>query len=136
MGEKTFEKRKADLEERLTNLTITNSYFNKAFGITYRAGEIDGFKLAIHRGEVMSGWDRTDLDDLEQKVLKLEAAKKEIDEQREKELPVLKRRESYEIIDHLLLEAVAEKELGKPEKMIEYSKMRDEIKKKYPKLKE
>ena len=45
-----------------------------------------------------------------------------------------KRREEYSRIDHLLFEAIAEKENGKPEKMKAYLIERKKIKDKHPKI--
>ena len=124
-------KRKADLEERFRVLMQNNVYYLKAFGS--RSKEINGEKHAIHYGEEIAEWDRDDLDDFEQKVLKLEAAKKEMDEEAERVRPMLDRRNAYRKIDELLLEALAEKEENKAGKMEEYLKLRAAIKEKFPK---
>ena len=42
--------------------------------------------------------------------LDLEKAKRELDDEKEKQAPLLKRKEEYIRIDHLLFEAIAEKE--------------------------
>lgn len=124
-------KRKADLEKRFHPLVANNVYYQKAFGV--RVKEINGHKHAIHESEEIDQWDRDNLDDFEQKVLKLEAAKKEMDDKAERERPMLDRRNEYRKIDELLLEAIAEKQENKAEKMEEYLRLRKAIKDKYPK---
>ena len=124
-------KRKADLEKRFHPLVANNVYYQKAFGV--RVKEINGHKHAIHESEEIDQWDRDNLDDFEQKVLKLEAAKKEMDDKSERERPMLDRRNEYRKIDELLLEAIAEKQENKAEKMEEYLRLRKAIKDKYPK---
>ena len=124
-------KRKADLEKRFKPLIANNVYYQKAFGV--RVKEINGHKHAIHESEEIAEWDRDNLDDFEQKVLKLEAAKKEMDEEEVRVRPMLDRRNEYRKIDELLLEALAEKEENKAGKMEEYLKLRAAIKEKYPK---
>jgi len=124
-------KRKVDLEKRFSFLNRNNRIYNKAFGV--RSKIINGEKHFIHRCEEIAEWDRDDLDDFEQKVLKLEAAKKEMDDEAERERPMLDRRNEYRKIDELLLEAIAEKQENKAEKMEEYLKLRNEIKARFPK---
>ena len=124
-------KRKADLEKRFHPLVANNVYYQKAFGV--RVKEINGHKHAIHESEEIDQWDRDNLDDFEQKVLKLEAAKKEMDDKAERERPMLDRRNEYRKIDELLLEAIAEQQENKAEKMEEYLRLRKAIKDKYPK---
>ena len=124
-------KRKADLEKRFQPLVANNVYYQKAFG--HRTRTVKGELFGIHYQEEIDQWDRDDLDDFEQKVLKLEAAKKEIDEEAERVRPMLDRRNEYRKIDELLLEALAEKEENKAGKMEEYLKLRAAIKEKYPK---
>ena len=120
-------KRKADLEKRFQPLIANNVYYQKVFGVR-RNG-----KKVISEHEEIAEWDRDNLDDFEQKVLKLEAAKKEMEEEAERERPMLDRRNEYRKIDELLLEALAEKEENKAGKMEEYLKLRAAIKEKYPK---
>ena len=120
-------KRKADLEKRFKPLIANNVYYQKAFGVRYNG------QYVVSEHDEIAQWDRDDLDDFEQKVLKLEAAKKEIDEEAERVRPMLDRRNEYRKIDELLLEALAEKEENKAEKMEEYLKLRAAIKEKYPK---
>ena len=124
-------KRKDDLEKRFQPLVANNVYYVKAFGV--RSKEVRGEPIGIYYQEEIAEWDRDDLDDFEQKVLKLEAAKKEMDEEEERERPMLDRRNEYRKIDELLLEALAEKEENKAEKMEEYLKLRSAIKEKFPK---
>jgi len=124
-------KRKTDLEKRFQPLVANNVYYKKAFGSRTRT--VKGELFGIHYQEEIDQWDRDNLDDFEQKVLKLEAAKKEMDDKAERERPMLDRRNEYRKIDELLLEALAEKEENKAEKMEEYLKLRAAIKEKYPK---
>ena len=124
-------KRKADLEKRFSFLNRNNRIYNKAFGV--RSKIINDEKHFIHRCEEIAEWDRDDLDDFEQKVLKLEAAKKEMDDKEVRERPMLDRRNEYRKIDELLLDAIAEKEENNADKMTEYLKLRSAIKEKFPK---
>ena len=124
-------KRKADLEKRFKLLMRTNRYYRKVFPYQYE--DLPSGRRSIHHQEEIDQWDRDDLDDFEQKVLKLEAAKKEIDEEEVRERPMLDRRNEYRKNDELLLEALAEKEENKAGKMEEYLKLRSAIKEKFPK---
>ncbi len=125
-------KRKADLEKRFKPLVANNIYYNKAFGVrTYI--NVRREKCAIPYNEEFDKWDRDDLDDFEQKVLKLEAAKKEMDDEAARVKPMEDRRKEYRKIDELLLEAIAEKQENKAEKMEEYLRLRKAIKEKFPK---
>ena len=124
-------KRKADLEKRFKPLVANNVYYQKAFGV--RTKEVKGETFAIHESEEIAEWDRDDLDDFEQKVLKLEAAKKEMDDEAERNAPLENRRKEFRKIDELLLEALAEKQENKADKMTEYLKLRQAIKEKFPK---
>ena len=124
-------KRNADLEKRFPPLVANNVYYQKAFGS--RVKIINGEKHGIHRQEEIDQWDRDNLDDFEQKVLKLEAAKKEMDDEAAKNKPMEDRRNEYRKIDELLLEAIAEKQENKAGKMDEYLRLRKAIKDKYPK---
>ena len=124
-------KRKADLEKRLKPLIENNVYFLKAFG--EEVVEIKRDRYTVHHSERMAKWDRDNLDDFEQKVLKLEAAKKEMDDEEVRERPMLDRRNEYRKIDELLLEAIAEKQENKAGKMDEYLRLRKAIKDKFPK---
>ena len=124
-------KRKADLEERFKLLMKNPQYYRKVFPFQYE--DLPTGRRSIHYQEEIDQWDRDDLDNFEQKILKMEAAKKEMDEEAERVRPMLDRRNEYRKIDELLLEALAEKEENKAEKMEEYLKLRAAIKEKYPK---
>jgi hypothetical protein len=124
-------KRKADLEKRFQPLVVNNVYYRKAFG--WKTKVIKGESYSIHHKEEIDQWDRDNLDDFEQKVLKLEAAKKEMDDKAERERPMLDRRNEYRKIDELLLEAIAEKQENKAGKMDEYLRLRADIKARFPK---
>ena len=93
LAEIARQKRKADLEKRFQPLVANNVYYQKAFGV--RVKEINGEKHAIHKSDEIAQWDRDNLDDFEQKVLKLEAAKKEMDNKEEQERPMLNRKNEY-----------------------------------------
>ena len=124
-------KRKADLEERFKLLMKNPQYYRKVFPFQYE--DLPTGRRSIHYQEEIDQWDRDDLDNFEQKILKMEAAKKEMDEEAERVRPMLDRRNEYRKIDELLLEALAEKEENKAEKMEEYLKLRAAIKEKFPK---
>ena len=67
------------------------------------------------------------------KVLKLELAKKHLDDKKKKEKPIKDRQLEYSKIDGLLLEALVEKlEEGRPEKMDKYLELRKDIKHRHP----
>ncbi len=119
-----------DLESRL-KLLSNNLIFFKAFGDEIEI--INGERHAVHHSDRVAKWDRSDIKDFEQKVLKLEKAKKEIDDEAAKNKPLRERKSKYQEIDHLLFEAIAEKENGKPEKMKAYLTLRAKIKKDIPK---
>ena len=121
LAEIARKKRKADLEKRFEPLVRNNTYHDRVFGPSFN-----------YKKEILK-WDRDNLDDFEQKVLKLEAAKKEMDEEEVRVRPMLDRRNEYRKIDELLLEAIAEKEENNAEKMTEYLKLRAAIKEKFPK---
>mgnify|MGYP003142408925 CR=1 FL=1 len=124
-------KKKGELESKLKDLTINNVYFLEAFGP--EIVEIRGQKHSVPHSDRIAKWDKDDLIDFEAKVLKLELAKKHIDEKEKKEKPIKERKLEYSKIDGLLLEALVEKlEEGRPEKMVEYLKLRKEIKDKHP----
>ena len=125
------ERRKTDLEKRFKLLMRTNRYYRKVFPYQYE--DLPSGRRSIHHQEEIDQWDRDDLDDFEQKVLKIEDAKKEMEEEAERERPMLDRRNEYRKIDELLLEALAEKEENKAGKMEEYLKLRSAIKEKFPK---
>tara|TARA_Y100000593_G_scaffold6089_1_gene11723 strand:+ start:2059 stop:2568 length:510 start_codon:yes stop_codon:yes gene_type:complete len=127
-------KRKADLEKRFKPLIANNVYYQKAFGVRYNG------QYVVSEHDEIAEWDRDDLDDFEQKVLKMEAVKKEMDDEAARVKPMEDRRNEYQKIDHLFLEALAESGgmivdgVEKPsEKMQAYLKLRDEIKARFPK---
>ena len=124
-------KRKADLEKRFASLIESNAFYVKAFGFRYE--KFNGESHVINWKKEIAEWDRDNLDDFEQKVLKLEAAKKEMDDEAAKNKPLEDRRREYRKIDELLFEAIAEKQENKAEKMEEYLKLRNEIKARFPK---
>ena len=131
-------KRKADLEKRFAPLIATNSIYIRTFGT--RTKIVKGMSHGIDYQDEIAEWDRDNLDDFEQKVLKLEAAKKEMDDESAKNKPIEERRREYQKIDHLFLEALAESGgmivdgVEKPsEKMQAYLKLRADIKTRIPK---
>ena len=124
-------KKKGELEERLRPLVENNVYFLEAFGEEFV--EIKGDRHFVHESERIAKWDKDDLIDFEDKVKKLEEAKIKLDEKEKKEKPIKDRELEYKRIDGLLFEALVEKlEEGRPEKMVEYLKLRKEIKDKHP----
>ena len=128
-------KKKSELEERLEPLVEDNYYFDEAFGKVFKEIKVDG-KLEVHevhRKYSIEEWDKDDLIFFEEKVLKLEEAKVKLDKKEKKEKPIKDRELEYKRIDGLLLEALVEKlEEDRPEKMVEYLKLRKEIKNKHP----
>ena len=131
LAEIARQKRKSDLEKRFKPLVVNNTYYIKAFGI--RTKEVKGETFSIHESEEIAEWDRDDLDDFEQKVLKLEAAKKEMDDKEEQERPMLNRKNEYRKIDEMLLEGLAEQEEGRPQMLARYMTLRRAIKERFPK---
>ena len=87
----------------------------------------------IHQFDRVNEWDKDDLILFEEKIQKLEVAKLKLDDIEKKEKPINDRKLEYKKIDDLLFEALVEKhEEGRPEKMVEYLKLRKEIKDKHP----
>ena len=125
------ERRKTDLEKRFKILMRTNRYYRKVFPYQYE--DLPSGRRSIHHQEEIDQWDRDDLDDFEQKVLKLEAAKKEMDDKEEQERPMLNRKNEYRKIDEMLLEGLAEQEEGRPQMLARYMTLRRAIKEKFPK---
>ena len=125
------EKKLLDLEKRLKPLLENNCPYARAFG--FRTEIKNGEEIGIPHHVEVENWDRTNLDEFEKKVLKLEKAKQELDEEERIEEPLFNRRRRYRRIDHLLLEGLAEKEEGRPEKLNEYLKLREQVKKDIPK---
>jgi hypothetical protein len=77
LAEIARKKRKADLEKRFNPLIHSSgAYYKKAFGVRFRV--VNGENWDIPVADEIAEWDRDDLDDFEEKVLKLEAAKKEM----------------------------------------------------------
>ena len=124
-------KRKDDLEKRFRPLVENNVCYLKAFGSRTRT--VKGELFGIHYQEEIDQWDRDNLDDFEQKVLKLEAAKKEMDDKEEQDRPMLNRKNEYRKIDEMLLEGLAEQEEGRPQKLARYMTLRRAIKERFPK---
>mgnify|MGYP003133768010 CR=1 FL=1 len=124
-------KRKADLEKRFQPLVVSNIYFTKAYGNKFET--IKGEKHTVYWKERIAEWDRDNLDDFEQKVLKLEAAKKEMDDKEAFDRPMLDRKNEYRKIDEMLLEGLAEQEEGRPQMLARYMTLRRAIKEKFPK---
>jgi hypothetical protein len=94
---------------------------------------IKGERHGVHHSDRIAKWDKDDLVLFEEKIKKLEAAKLKLDDIEKKEKPINDRKLEYKKIDDLLFEALVEKhEEGRPEKMIEYLKLRKEIKDKHP----
>ena len=115
----------------MRDLTVNNVYFLEAFGT--EVIEKKGIKHGLSVGDRVAKWDKDDLIFFEEKVKALEEAKVKIDEKEKKEKPIRERKLEYSKIDELLLEALVEKlEEGRPEKMVEYLKLRKEIKDKHP----
>ena len=124
-------KKKSELESKLKDLTLNNVYFLEAFGT--EVIEIKGEKHVLNVGDRVAKWDKDDLEDFEDKVLKLELAKKHLDDKKKKEKPIKDRQLEYSKIDGLLLEALVEKlEEGRPEKMDKYLELRKDIKHRHP----
>lgn len=121
-GNNMSQKKITELKERAKPLLITNTIHVRAFG-----------PHPNYQKEVLS-WDFSDLKGIEKKIEALEKAKEEIDREEKINAPLNKRREEYSRIDHLLFEAIAEKENGKPEKMKAYLIERKKIKDKHPKI--
>ena len=132
LAEIARQKRKAALEDRFSPLIKNNVIYNKAFGLRTYAAK-DGLVFQINYLEEIDQWDRDNLDDFEQKVLKLEAAKKEMDDKAEQERPMLNRKNEYRKIDEMLLEGLAEQEEGRPQMLARYMTLRRAIKEKFPK---
>ena len=124
-------KKKDELENRLIPLIHNNINFLEAFG--EEVVVVKGERFAVHHNDRIAKWNKDNLIDFEEKILKLELAKKHIDEKEKKEKPIKDRKLAYHQIDDLLFEALVEKhEEDRPEKMVEYLKLRKEIKDKYP----
>ena len=124
-------KKKGELERKLKDLVQNNVYFHEAFG--EKVEVVGDKKIVVAVPDRISEWDKDDLILFEEKVVKLEAAKLKLDAIEKKEKPLKDRKQEYKKIDDLLFEALVEKhEEGSPEKMVEYLKLRKEIKDKHP----
>ena len=86
-------KKKGELENKLKALMVNNVYYREAFG--WRFEIIKGEKHNISEHEEILQWDKDDLIDFEEKILKLELAKKHIDEKEKKEKPLKDRKLEY-----------------------------------------
>ena len=124
-------KKKGELESKLRLLVQNNVYFLEAFGDEIEI--INGERHGVHHSDRIAKWDKDDLPLFEDKILKLELAKSHLDEKERIQKPIDDRVKSYRQIDGQLLEALIEKlEEDRPEKMVEYLKLRKEIKDKHP----
>jgi hypothetical protein len=124
-------KKKNELERKLKDLVQNNVYFLEAFG--EEVVEIKGERHEVHEADRIAKWDKDDLEFFEAQILKLELAKKYLDDKGEKEKPIKDRQRAYGAIDGLLLEALVEKhEEGRPDKMVKYLELRKDIKNKHP----
>ena len=124
-------KKKGELESKLRLLVQNNVYFLEAFGEEIEI--IKGERHGVHHSDRIAKWDKDDLPLFEEKILKLELAKSHLDEKERIQKPIDDRVKSYRQIDGQLLEALIEKlEEDRPEKMVEYLKLRKEIKDKHP----
>tara|TARA_R100000655_G_scaffold85271_1_gene124902 strand:- start:1410 stop:1796 length:387 start_codon:yes stop_codon:yes gene_type:complete len=124
------------LKERLLDVSKNRNVYEKVYGEkVLKYHEINGEKIPVIKDatDYINEWLELSDKELEKKVIALEKAKKELDDEKEKQAPLLKRKEEYIRIDHLLFEAIAEKESGRPEKMKAYLIEREKIKKKFPK---
>tara|TARA_R110002167_G_scaffold158202_1_gene353428 strand:+ start:492 stop:1469 length:978 start_codon:yes stop_codon:yes gene_type:complete len=124
-------KKKGELESKLRLLVQNNVYFLEAFGEEIEI--IKGERHGVHHSDRIAKWDKDDLPLFEEKILKLELAKSHLDEKERIQKPIDDRVKFYRQIDGQLLEALIEKlEEDRPEKMVEYLKLRKEIKDKHP----
>ena len=125
-------KKKGKLEKKLKYIIEDDSVFFEAFGIETFLDK-KGNSFIKHYNDIISEWDKDDLPLFEEKILKLELAKSHMDEKERIQKPIDDRIRAYKAVDGQLLEALIEKlEEDRPEKMIEYLKLRKEIKDKNP----
>ena len=123
--------KKGKLEGKLRLLVQNNVYFLEAFGEEIEI--INGERHGVHHSDRIARWDKDDLEFFEDKILKMELAKSHLDEKERIQKPIDDRIRAYKQIDGQLLEALIEKlEEDRPEKMVEYLKLRKEIKDKHP----
>jgi len=123
--------KKDELIKRLKPLIQNNIYYYDSFEEQIEI--INGDRHSISYKKIINSWLKEDASFLEKKVLKLEASKIKVDAEAAKNKPLEDRKSQYQMIDHLLFEAIAEKENGKPEKMKAYLILRAKIKKEIPK---
>jgi len=121
-------KKKGELERRLKGL---ERFHDGVFGQEILI--INGEKHGVHHSDRIAKWDKDDLEFFEEKILKMELAKSHLDEKERIQKPIDDRIRAYKQVDGQLLEALIEKlEEDRPEKMVEYLKLRKEIKDKHP----
>ena len=127
--------KKAELEKRLEPFMEGDFIYRRVFG---SRSYIDngGDPVQIPHSKEISQWDKDDLKDFEEKIIKLEEENKSYAKYLKIQEPLMKRQYEYKKIDHLLLEAIVEEKEGRPEKFKEYLKLRAQIKKDIPKAKE
>jgi hypothetical protein len=123
-------KKKSELESRLKPLIVSNTFYIEAFGDEHlQSINSQGERVQDSHKTHVAKWDKDDLIDFEDKVLKLELAKSYVDSKK----PIKDRQLEYSRIDGLLLEALVEKiEEGRPEKMDKYLELRKDIKHRHP----
>ena len=123
-------KKKDELESRLKPLIVSNTFYIEAFGDEHlQSTNSQGERVQDSHKTHVAKWDKDDLEDFEDKVLKLELAKSYVDSKK----PIKDRQLEYSRIDGLLLEALVEKlEEGRPEKMDKYLELRKDIKHRHP----
>ena len=124
-------KKKGDLERRLKLLVQNNTYFLEAFGEEIEI--IKGARHGVHHSDRIARWDKDDLEFFEDKILKMELAKKHLDEKERIQKPIDDRVRAYRQVDGQLLEALIEKlEEDRPAKMVKYLELRKDIKNRHP----
>ena len=125
-------KKKGELEKRLKEVLCDEFYF-LAFDREI-VEDKNGNRFELSYIELVAKyWNKDDLIDFEERIKKLEEVKVKKEEKEKKEKPLKDRKRAYKEIDDLLFEALVEKhEEGRPEKMVEYLKLRKEIKDKHP----
>ena len=127
--------KKIDLEKRLEPFARYDFIYRRVFGFnTYEDKE--GNLIEVPHTKEIAKWDKDNLKDFEERIIKLEKEKKSYEEYLRIQEPLIERQHKYERIDHLLLEAIVEEKEGRPEKFKEYLKLREQIKKDIPKAKE
>jgi hypothetical protein len=123
--------KKGKLEAKLRLLVQNNVYFLEAFGDEIEI--INGERHGVHHSDRIARWDKDDLEFFEDKILKMELAKKHMDEKERIQKPIDDRIRAYKAVDGQLLEALIEKlEENRPEKMVKYLELRKDIKNRHP----